>query len=90
MLKNMTNSINPMSKEVFIADISDALSIGEDGLNLTDNPFEAGLDSLRLMILIEKWRSQGINIFFGELAERQSMQAWWSLIQERLNAAEYV
>ena len=86
----MNNSITPMSKENFISDISNILSIGEEDVNLTDNPFEVGIDSLRLMILMEKWRVQGIDIFFGELAERQSIQAWWSLIQERLNAVDYV
>lgn len=86
----MNNSIKSISKENFISDISNALSIGEDDVNLTDNPFEAGIDSLRLMVLIEKWRVQGINIFFGELAEKQSIQAWWSLIQERLNAVDCV
>jgi bifunctional isochorismate lyase/aryl carrier protein len=48
-----------------------------------DNPFEAGLDSIRLMTLLERWSSRGERIGLVELAERGSVAQWWELIQSR-------
>lgn len=48
-----------------------------------DNPFEAGLDSIRLMALLERWTADGTQLGFVELAERDSLEQWWGLIESR-------
>ncbi|MBO7942846.1 hypothetical protein JTP77_044105, partial [Streptomyces sp. S9] len=48
-----------------------------------DNPFDAGLDSIRLMALLERWSARGDRIGMVELAERGSVAQWWELIQQR-------
>ncbi|QQQ03658.1 isochorismatase family protein [Lysobacter enzymogenes] len=48
-----------------------------------DNPFEAGLDSIRMMTLLERWSARGERIGLVELAERGSVAQWWELIQQR-------
>ncbi|MGO1068930.1 isochorismatase family protein [Lysobacter sp. CA199] len=54
-----------------------------DEIAAEDNPFEAGLDSIRLMTLLERWSGRGERIGLVELAERGSVAQWWELIQSR-------
>jgi len=39
-----------------------------------------GMDSIRIMSLVEGWRSRGIEITFVELAERPTIADWWALM----------
>ncbi|QWF14761.1 isochorismatase family protein [Lysobacter capsici] len=52
-------------------------------IDAQDNPFEAGLDSIRLMTLLERWSARGERIGLVELAERGSVSQWWELIESR-------
>ncbi|MFY1831603.1 isochorismatase family protein [Myxococcus fulvus] len=52
-----------------------ALDLGEDA-----NLLELGLDSIRLMSLVERWRSSGVEITFVELAERPTLNEWYSML----------
>ena len=45
-----------------------------------DNMMEAGLDSIRLMSLVERWRRAGAATSFVELAERPTLRQWWDLL----------
>jgi bifunctional isochorismate lyase/aryl carrier protein len=38
-----------------------------------------GLDSVRIMMLVEKWRLGGNEVTFVDLAERPTLAEWWSL-----------
>ncbi|RJG25477.1 isochorismatase [Paenibacillus thiaminolyticus] len=44
-----------------------------------------GLDSIRIMSLIERWRRGGAEISFAELAERPTLADWWQLISSRMS-----
>lgn len=68
------------TKAQFLRDVAKVLRIGVDELDDVDDPFLAGMDSLRLMVLVEGWRKQGVSIAFIDLAERKSLDAWWDLI----------
>ncbi|MFD2172187.1 isochorismatase family protein [Tumebacillus lipolyticus] len=39
-----------------------------------------GLDSIRIMSLIEKWRRSGVEVSFVELAEQPTLSAWFKLL----------
>ena len=84
---NPTVTTLPFSRERFVADIAAALKIETLQLNDASNPFEAGLDSIRLMLLLEMWRKAGLVLNFGELAERESIGDWWTLAAIRMNVA---
>jgi bifunctional isochorismate lyase/aryl carrier protein len=72
----------------FYADIAAILRTTPQSLVELDSPQDAGLDSVRLLILSEKWQQRGITVSFLELAERQSFAAWWRLISERTRGLE--
>lgn len=59
--------------------LESASAIGED-----ENLLERGLDSIRIMSLVERWRGAGVEITFVELAERPSLSAWYELLSSRL------
>lgn len=48
-----------------------------------DNLLYTGLDSIRLMSLLERWRREGVELGFVELAERPTIAGWWELIAAR-------
>ncbi|GAA3399579.1 isochorismatase [Paenibacillus hodogayensis] len=51
-----------------------------------DNLIDLGLDSVRMMSLVERWRRAGAEISFVELAERPTLDAWWGLLSSRAQA----
>lgn len=65
-------------------DVADVL--GEDPADIPDdeNLVDYGLDSVRLMSLVERWRREhGAEISFVDLAERPAIEAWAPLLGVR-------
>jgi bifunctional isochorismate lyase/aryl carrier protein len=42
-----------------------------------------GLDSIQIMSLVSKWKAQGVNVSFQELATSATLNGWWNLIQSK-------
>lgn len=57
------------------------LQMTAQDLSDDDNLLYAGLDSVRLMHLLERWRRAGANLNFVELAEQPAINAWWALLE---------
>ncbi|MET9734808.1 phosphopantetheine-binding protein [Streptomyces sp. NPDC006458] len=65
-------------------DVADVL--GEDPADIPDDEdlVDYGLDSVRLMSLVERWRrDHGAEITFVALAERTAIEAWAPLLGVR-------
>ncbi|MFJ4682709.1 phosphopantetheine-binding protein [Streptomyces sp. NPDC088789] len=73
----------PLTPAAFRADLAEFLHQHPDEVDLDENPLDAGLDSLRITTLAERWRGAGAEVSFIELAERTSFGAWWQLLSER-------
>ncbi|COF52659.1 equibactin nonribosomal peptide synthase protein [Streptococcus pneumoniae] len=54
----------------------ESIDIDEDLLN-------RGLDSVRIMSLVEKWRREGKEITFAHLAEHPTVAGWYSLLSSQ-------
>jgi bifunctional isochorismate lyase/aryl carrier protein len=78
----------PIGYQQFLASLADTICIPPEELDENDNPFDAGLDSLRLMVLVENWRTIGVDVTFVELAERPDIKAWWALISSRAGISQ--
>ncbi|WP_323119073.1 phosphopantetheine-binding protein [Burkholderia alba] len=78
-----SSTTSPLTRARFLADVATAARMDVSSLSDDLNPFEAGLDSLRLLLLIDGWRKLGTELGFGELAERRTLGDWWALIEAR-------
>ena len=73
--------------ETMRADIAGMIGEEPEAIGLDDNLMDLGLDSMRLMNLILIWQEAGIDLDFGEFAERFTLAAWWEAVQARQRAA---
>lgn len=46
-----------------------------------DNLIELGLDSMRAMALVTRWREAGAPLEFSAMALEPTLAAWWKLVQ---------
>lgn len=63
------------------SDVADAL--GEDPADIPpdENLVDHGLDSIRIMSLLERWRREhGVRADFADLAEQPAVEAWARLL----------
>ncbi|WP_412497833.1 isochorismatase family protein [Vibrio furnissii] len=63
-------------------DVAEALSLDLDEVDVNENLLFLGLDSIRAMVLLEKWRPYGVNVTFAQLIEKVTLHEWWALIGE--------
>lgn len=63
------------------ADIAETLYLEPQEVRDGENLFDAGLDSVRLIGLIERWRGTGATVAFADLAEQPTLSAWWTLLR---------
>jgi bifunctional isochorismate lyase/aryl carrier protein len=62
------------------AEVAALLGTPADELFDDENLMYAGLDSIRLMSLLERWRRAGAVTTFVDLAERPTLNDWWALL----------
>lgn len=61
---------------------AELLDIPASELSDTDDLMMMGLDSIRLMSLVEEWRQVGVDVNFMEIVKKRTLSDWWSLISE--------
>ncbi|MFI5835753.1 phosphopantetheine-binding protein [Micromonospora sp. NPDC051300] len=70
----------PSSAAELQAQIAELLDEPVDSFGPDDDLIDVGLDSIRLMTLVERWRSGGVRLGFVELADHPTVNGWWSLM----------
>ena len=75
-----------LSIDVVRADIAELLYLEPEEVTDSENLFEAGLDSVRLHGLVERWRGHGAVVGFADLAEKPTLTAWWALLRRSIDA----
>ncbi|GAA0536600.1 hypothetical protein GCM10011581_23550 [Saccharopolyspora subtropica] len=77
-----------MSQKLTLEDVRAQVAelLFEDPTELTDdeNLVDWGLDSVRIMTLVEKWRKLGVRITFADLAERPTLADWWAVLEPNI------
>ncbi|MFG2555998.1 phosphopantetheine-binding protein [Streptomyces sp. NPDC048581] len=60
-------------------DVADCLGEDPADISVDENLVDHGLDSVRIMTLLERWRrAHDVEADFADLAERPAIQAWAS------------
>lgn len=62
------------------AEVAELLGTDASSIPLHDNLFDLGLDSIRMMTLIERWRSAGATVEFPDLAEQPELGHWLTVL----------
>ena len=79
----------PLTLEGFRADLAEFLYQRPDEVDLEESPMDAGLDSLRIVTLLERWWEAGAEVTFVELAECTSFAQWWQLLCARQRGTDH-
>ncbi|MFC9236469.1 phosphopantetheine-binding protein [Streptomyces decoyicus] len=62
-------------------DVADSLGEDAEDIPLDENLVDYGLDSIRIMSLVERWRREhGVQVGFVDLAEKPALEAWAPLL----------
>jgi len=70
--------MDPLTRDGVRADIAAQLYLEPEELLDTANLFDEGLDSVRLIELVSRWRTRGAQVNFAQLAEEPNLRAWWA------------
>lgn len=68
------------------ADVAEMLHRAPAEVLADENLFESGLDSVRLLTLVERWREAGAELSFVDLAEQPTIEHWLTLLTPRVPA----
>ncbi|MFF4318245.1 phosphopantetheine-binding protein [Streptomyces sp. NPDC001568] len=66
--------------ERLVRDVADVLYAEPAEVLVDESLLDQGLDSIRLMTLVERWRAEGARIGFVDLAERPTLRAWAEIL----------
>ncbi|WP_423897416.1 phosphopantetheine-binding protein [Corynebacterium matruchotii] len=70
-----------MTETKIITDVAESLGVAPDTLTPDTNLADTGLDSLRLIMLVEKWRAEGVTVDFQDILTRATLAEWFELFQ---------
>lgn len=84
MTTKNTASTSELTLESMRADIARILHEDPDEVGDTDSLIDLGLDSIRAMALVTRWRAMGADMEFPELAEDPSLAHWWRVAERGL------
>jgi bifunctional isochorismate lyase/aryl carrier protein len=76
----------PASLDALREALARAVDLPPDDVTVDDNPLHLGLDSIRLMALLERWTRDGATLGFVDLAERATIGEWWELMASQRDA----
>ena len=77
----MTDSSSLFTLERVRDDIARVLQTDVEDIADTDNLIDHGLDSIRLMSLVQQWQADGAPVAFYQLAEYPEINHWLRLLR---------
>ncbi|WP_435298926.1 phosphopantetheine-binding protein [Timonella sp. A28] len=80
----MTNpaSLRPINADDVLRDIAQTARMEPQDVDVSYTFFDLGIDSVRLMGLVEKWRSEGAQCDFSALLKNPTIRETITLVSE--------
>lgn len=75
-----------ITQDIMRNDIAEILMLSLDEIEDDENLTYLGLDSIRAMMLFEKWQKAGANIQFEQMASTMTLAHWWQQVAESIEA----
>uniref|UniRef100_A0AAU3H2H2 Phosphopantetheine-binding protein n=1 Tax=Streptomyces sp. NBC_01401 TaxID=2903854 RepID=A0AAU3H2H2_9ACTN len=70
-----------LSAERVLADVAELIGCDPTEIAPDDNLADHGLDSVRTMVLVERWRAAGVQeLEYADLAEQPELAHWTELL----------
>ena len=76
--------MSTLTYEAIRADIAHLIGIDPSEIGNDDHLPDWGLDSIRIMALLQRWNDEGLTLDFAQLAEKPTLAHWWTLIVRQL------
>lgn len=76
-------TVNALTIDQIRGDVAELLYLDPSDVDDTANLLTEGLDSVRILMLVERWRNAGAKIDFMQLAEAPTLLAWWQALSAR-------
>ena len=70
------DATSALTPERIRTDVAEALGEPPGDLDGAEDLLDRGLDSIRLMSLVERWRAEGVEVGFMDLADVPTLAAW--------------
>jgi bifunctional isochorismate lyase/aryl carrier protein len=80
----MTDATQALTLDTMRADIARILHEDPSEIGDDDSLIDLGLDSIRAMALVTRWRDAGAPVEFSELAEVPRLSHWWAVVERAL------
>ncbi|URN13797.1 hypothetical protein LUW77_27645 [Streptomyces radiopugnans] len=64
-------------------DVARSVGVAPSAISDEDDLVYHGLDSIRLMQLVNQWQLDALSLKFADFAERPVLAAWWKLVTDR-------
>lgn len=73
--------MSALTPERIRTDVAELLDVAPEGIDPDEDLLDLGLDSVRIMTLIERWRAAGApDLEFPDLAEEPVLRRWVELV----------
>lgn len=72
-----------LDRDTILADTAQILDVDVAEIDLSVSLVDQGLDSVRLMALVERWRDSGADVDFVSLAAEPDLEQWFALLGPR-------
>ena len=76
-------SVPDTSLEDVRAEVAEVLAEAPEDLGLDEDLLDRGLDSIRLMTLVQRWEADGVEVSLLELAEDPTVRGWTALLEKK-------
>ena len=74
--------MSALTEDRIRADVAELLDCAPDGIDPEEDLLDRGLDSVRIMTLVERWRDAGApGLEFPDLAEEPVLRHWVELVR---------
>lgn len=71
-----------LTLESIRSDVLEILEADAGEISDDDDLIDVGLDSIRVMHLVERWRARGAEVSFVQLAEVPTITGWHTLLSD--------
>ncbi|NKS66557.1 phosphopantetheine-binding protein [Prescottella equi] len=72
-----------LDRDTILADTAQILEVDVAEIDPSVSLVDQGLDSVRLMALVERWRDSGADVDFVSLASEPDLEQWITLLEPR-------